>query len=118
MAGLVPAIHVFCLRGSSKTWVPGASLGMTGFFFQAPRLPRRGLAERGLRRGEPRDRHAVGRAGDVIQPDLMAERHRGRIAAVFAADADLEVCPRLAAALDADLDQFADAVAIDRDERI
>src|SRR5260370_11383277 len=82
------------------------------------RLPRRGLAERGLRRGEPGDRHAVGRAGDVIEPDLVTERHRRRIAAVFAADAHLEVCPRLATALDADLHQFADAVAIDREERI
>src|SRR4051794_5670027 len=54
------------------------------------RLPGRGLAERGLRCGEAGDRHAVGRAGDVIEPDLVAERHRGRIAAVFAADTDLE----------------------------
>src|SRR5437660_1613137 len=82
------------------------------------RLSRRGLAEGCLRGGEAGDRHAVRRAGDVVEPDLVAERHRGGIAAVFAADADLEVCPRLAPALDADLDQFADAVAIDRDERI
>src|SRR5277367_1547553 len=76
------------------------------------------LAERGLCCGEPRDRHAIGRARDVIEADLVAERHRSRIAAMLAADADLEIGPRLAAARDADLDQFADAVAIDRDERI
>ena len=82
------------------------------------RLPRRGLAECGLRSSKPRDRNAIGRAGHVIQPDLVTEGDRGRIAAMFAANADLELRPRLAAALDADLDQFADAVAIDRDERI
>ena len=48
----------------------------------------------------------------------MAERDRGRIAAVLAADADLEMLADLAAALDADLDQRADAVAVDRHERI
>src|SRR5207253_4918983 len=41
-----------------------------------------------------------------------------RIAAMLAADADLEVRPRLASALHADLDELADAVAIDRDEGI
>src|ERR1700733_7986415 len=76
------------------------------------------LAERGLRGGEACDRHAVRRAGDVIETDLVTERHRGRIAAMFAADADLQVGTGLAATRDADLDQFADAVAIDRDERI
>ncbi len=29
MAGLDPAIHVFFLRGSPKTWMPGTSPGMT-----------------------------------------------------------------------------------------
>jgi hypothetical protein len=29
MAGLVPAIHVFSLVLSRKTWVPGTRLGMT-----------------------------------------------------------------------------------------
>ena len=48
----------------------------------------------------------------------MAERDGGGIAAVLAADADLEIGTRLAAARDADLDEFTDAVAIDRDERI
>src|ERR1019366_8974921 len=40
----------------------------------ASRLAGNGLAECGLRRGQPRDRHAVGGAGDVIQSDLVAER--------------------------------------------
>src|SRR5882672_11648145 len=77
-----------------------------------------GLAERGLRRSQPRDRHAVGRARHIIQPDLVAERHRSRIAAMLAANADLEAGAGLASAHDADLHEFADAVTIDRDERI
>jgi hypothetical protein len=48
----------------------------------------------------------------------VAERHRGGIAAMLAADADLEVRPRLATAGNADLHELADTVAIDRDERI
>ena len=49
------------------------------------------FGERGLRGGEARDRHAVGRAGDVIEPDLLAEAHRGGIAAMLAADAELQL---------------------------
>ena len=48
----------------------------------------------------------------------MAEGYRGRVAAVLAADPDLEVGTGLAAARHADLHQFADAVAVDRDEGI
>src|ERR1700712_992433 len=82
------------------------------------RLARDALAEGSLRGGEPRDRNAIGRAGDIIQPALVAERHRGGIAAVFAANADLEARAGLASARHADLHQLADAVAIDRDEGI
>src|SRR5258708_38950758 len=32
------------------------------------------LAERGLRRGEASDRHAEGRARDIIEADLVTER--------------------------------------------
>src|SRR5260221_13263771 len=76
------------------------------------------LAERGLRRREPRDRHAERRAGHVVEPDLVAEHNRRRIAAVLTADADLEVPAHLAAALDADPNQRPDTVAVDRHERI
>src|SRR5439155_6343328 len=82
------------------------------------RLARDRLAQRRLRRGEPCDRHAIGRARDVVEPDLVAERHRCGIAAMLAANADLEIGPRLAAADDTDLHEFTDTVAIDRDERI
>ena len=50
--------------------------------------------ERRLRRREPRDRHAVRRAGHVVEPDPVAELDRARIAAVLAADADLELRSR------------------------
>jgi hypothetical protein len=53
----------------------------------------------GLRRREPRDRHAEGRAGDVVEADLLAEGDGGRVAAMLAADAELEVRARLAPAL-------------------
>src|SRR5262245_51503430 len=76
------------------------------------------LAECGLRRGEPRDRHAVGRAGDVVEADVVAEGDGGGIATVLAADADLELRAGLAAARDADLDELADAFLVKRDEGI
>src|ERR1700754_1579417 len=61
-------------RFSRRGWMRGSSPRMTTPY--ELRLSRRRLAERGLRRGEPGNRHAVGRAGDVIEPDLVAERHR------------------------------------------
>ena len=57
--------------------------------------------QRRLRRREPRDRHAVRRAAHVVEADLVEEVDRRRVAAVLAADAELEVGPRLAALLDA-----------------
>ena len=40
---------------------------------------------------QPRDRHPERRAGDVVEPDLVEEVDRLRVAAVLAADAELEV---------------------------
>ena len=74
--------------------------------------------ERGLRRGEPGERHAERRAADVVEPELVAERDRARLAAVLAADAELELGLRAAAALDGDAHQVADAVDVDRLERV
>src|SRR5262249_52933159 len=76
------------------------------------------LTERRLRGREPRDRHPERRAGHVIKTDLVAERDRGRITAMLAADAELDVFTHLAATLGGDAHQFADAVAIDRHERV
>ena len=47
--------------------------------------------QRRLRRRQPGDRHAVGRGADVIEADALAEGDAGRIAAMLAADAELEV---------------------------
>src|SRR4029077_4608028 len=76
------------------------------------------LAERRLRGGKPRDRHAERRARHVVEPDLVADRRGCRIAAVLAANAELERVARLAAAVRRDADQFADALAVERNERI
>src|SRR5262245_59336866 len=81
-------------------------------------LARRVLAERGLGGREAGDGNAERRAGDVVEREFMAEGDRGRVAAVLAADADLELGARLAAALDADAHQFAHALAVDGDEGI
>jgi hypothetical protein len=48
----------------------------------------------------------------------VVEGDRGRIAAVFATDADLEFGADFPPALDTDAHQFADALLIDRNERI
>ncbi len=48
----------------------------------------------------------------------MAECHAVGFAAVLAADADFQIAPRLAAALDADFHQAADAVEVDHLERV
>src|ERR1044072_6319438 len=67
------------------------------------------FAERGLRGGEPRDRHAVRRAGHVIEPDLVTERDRCGIAAMLAAHAELQPVAHLAAATGRDADEVAQA---------
>src|SRR2546421_12082400 len=67
------------------------------------------LLHRRLGRRQPSDRDTVGRTTDVIQAQCVAETDRRRIAAVLAADPDLEVAPRRAAFLDGDLHQPPDA---------
>ena len=51
-------------------------------------------------------------------PDRVAERHRSRITTLLTADAHFEGRALLAAALDADAHQLADAFLVDRLERI
>src|SRR5262245_8751206 len=82
------------------------------------RLARDRLADRGLRRGKACDRHAIGRTRYVSQADIVSTCHGRAIATMLAANADLEFRPRLAPALNADLHEFADAVAVERDEGI
>src|SRR4051794_23533247 len=71
---------------------------------QPSRLAGGGLAERRLGGGETRDRHTERRARHIVEAGRMAERDRGGIAAVLAADAELDVLARLAAALVGDAD--------------
>src|ERR1700723_276254 len=80
----------------------------------SPRLP----AQRRLRGGEAGDGNAEGGARDIVEPRLLAEGDRGRIAAVLAADAELEIGPGLAAALGGDGDELANAFGVQGHERI
>src|ERR1700722_8387220 len=81
---------------------------------RARRLP----AQRRLRGGEAGDGKAEGGARDIVDPRLLAEGDRGRIAAVLAADAELEIGPGLAAALGGDGDELANAFGVQGHERI
>src|SRR5580658_419466 len=97
-------------------WIPDSRCAASGMTISPLRA--RQLAQRGLRRGEPRDRHPERRARYVVELDLVAERDRRRIAAMLTANPELEVSPRFAATLGSDTDEFADAVAVDRHEGI
>src|SRR5581483_6201351 len=108
----------FAARGS-----PGAARrsGVTRRNTPAPfRDPRRlgSRSERGLRRREAGDCDAERRAGDVVEAEAVADADRRGVAAVLAADADLEAAPRAAALLHGDLHQAADADRIERLERV
>src|SRR5260370_29255832 len=82
------------------------------------RLAGNGFAERGLRGGQPRDRHAVGRARDVVEANLVAKSDGSGIAAMLATDPDLDIGAGLSAPHDADLHQLTHAVAVARDEGV
>src|SRR6267378_4480852 len=60
----------------------------TGFMRLAVALLR---FHRRLGRGQPRHRHAVRRAADVVQTQRVAKLDRGRVTAVLATDADLHI---------------------------
>ena len=77
-----------------------------------------GVGERRLRGREPRERDAVRRARDVVEPEPVAERDRARLAAVLAADPELDARLRASPALDADPHEVADAVLVDHLERV
>ena len=59
------------------------------------------------------DRHPEGRAADVVETRLVEKDDRGRISAVLAADADLQVGAGLAALLHAQANQLADAPGVE-----
>src|SRR5204863_8129242 len=91
-----------------RTVAPGSSGGAAGT----------AGAERGMGRRQPGQRDPEGRARHVVKADLVAEVHRGRVAAVLAADAELECLPGRPALGAGPPDQFADARLVEGFERI
>ena len=75
------------------------------------------LGERGLGGRDPGDRHPVRRAADVVEPDRGEEADAVGVAAVLAADAELQIGVGAAAALRRDAHERADARDVDRLER-
>src|SRR6266542_4434460 len=76
------------------------------------------VGQRRMSGGQQRDRHAVRRTAHVIQPDLVAEDHLFGVAAVLAADADLQIGARRASVLDADFEELPHAFLIERLKRV
>src|ERR1700694_3899530 len=74
--------------------------------------------QRSLRCGEPGYRHPIGRAGYVIETDRLAKADRRRIAAMLAADPELQSRAGSSSALDGEADQLADPGNIERHERV
>src|SRR5271156_1480401 len=74
--------------------------------------------DRCLRRRQPRDRNPVRRARHVIQPEAMAQLDARRIAAMLAANADLQTLVRLPPELDSNSHQLADADWVQLRERV
>ena len=68
--------------------------------------------------GQTGDGHPEWGAAHVVETELMAEMHRLGIATVLTADADLHAGSGLATTGDGDLDEAANAVTIQRLERI
>src|SRR5438552_8959904 len=76
------------------------------------------LFERCLGRGQSRNRNPKRTATDVIQTEPVTELNAGRLAAVFAANPELDVRPSFASQIASDFHQAANALLIDRRERI
>ena len=74
--------------------------------------------DRGLGSSQTGDRHAEGRAGHVVQADVVAELDARRIAAVLPADADVQLAVVGAAIVDSHAHQLAHAGLIQLGEGI
>ena len=81
-------------------------------------LVRNALPHSRLRRRESSDRNPVRGTAHVVQPDFVTESDGARLAAVFAADAELEVRLDASPLLNSDLHQLTNAGLINRLERI
>ena len=76
------------------------------------------FCERRLRGSEPRERDAIGRARDVVEPEPVTEGDRVRLAAVLTADPEFDRRLRTPPALDGDPHELADALLVDHLERV
>src|SRR5690606_23909551 len=74
--------------------------------------------ERRLGGRDAGDGDAERRAAHVVEAELVAEPHRGRVAAVLAADAHREPRARPPPALDAYAHELADALRVELRERV
>src|SRR5574337_583882 len=74
--------------------------------------------ERGLCCGQSGDWHSERRAGHVVHADRVAERHRGGLAPVLAADAELDTGTGLASALTPQSHQLAHASLVEYLKRV
>src|ERR1019366_10196867 len=76
------------------------------------------LCQARLRGGEASDQHPERTAGNVVQADACAELDRRRIAAVFAADTQLDVRPGAASLFARHLDQLTNTLLVELGKRI
>src|SRR6266853_2701483 len=118
----IPSLQIPLSNGSGATLPPPShGSGPEWFAIRVSGSPHgfRFVARNGgLRRRQPGDRHAVGRARNVIHPHPVTEHHRAGLAAMLAADADFQARARSAAQLHGVLDQLAHALLIENRERI
>src|SRR6266545_1547133 len=76
------------------------------------------FAESRMSRGQTSDGHPEGGAGNIVKTDLVAEDDGGGVAAMLAADAELDVAPGGAPLVAPHFDQLSDAVLIEGDEGV
>ena len=94
--GPLPGVRRRSRRSSRRPLTPPAarrsrSSAMHGRGYGLSGCPPTPTPRIGLRRGQPGDRHPERRAGHVVEADLVEQRDRLGVAAVLAADAELEV---------------------------
>src|SRR5688572_8513487 len=75
-------------------------------------------ADEGLGGGEAGDGNTEGRAGHIVEAHLLAEGDGGGIAAMLAANAELQLGTALAPALGGDPHELAHAFDIERNKRV
>ena len=99
-----------------RNWIIPAGLFLLSGFF------RRGcglfLLERSLGCGQTGNGHAVRRARDIAEAELVAELHGVRITAMFATDAELDVRAGAAALGNCDFHELSNAGCIERGKGI